>query len=77
VDKILARVRVATPSDESARRARTLGAGDFEDALQAVAAEDCAADWIVTRNIPDFAQSRVPALTPREFLQRVPLPAPS
>lgn len=75
VDKILAWARVAATSDASARRARILGSGDFEDALQAVAAETCAADWIVTRNTPDFAKSRVPALTPWDFLQKVPPPA--
>ena len=33
-----------------------------------------AADWLVTRNTGDFARSRVPVLTPSQFLQRFPLP---
>ncbi len=45
--------------------------GDFEDALQAVSAEACGADWLVTRNVADFSQSRVPALTPKDFLANV------
>lgn len=72
VDKILKWARVAPATDSGARRARNLGFGDFEDALQCVAAESCAADWIVTRNTSDFAKSTSPALTPQEFLQLVP-----
>jgi len=74
VDKILAWARVADCTDASARRARSLGFPDFEDALQAAAAEASAADWLVTRNTGDFARSRVPVLTPSQFLQRFPLP---
>ena len=72
VDKILAWARVAGGTDHDARRARHLNFGDFEDALQAVAAESCRADWIVTRNTGDFSKSIVPAVTPAEFLQQVP-----
>ena len=72
VDKILSWARVADTSDASARHARTLGFQDFEDALQASAAESCASDWIVTRNHSDFAKSNVPVVTPQEFLQRFP-----
>ncbi|MFZ4767486.1 MAG: PIN domain-containing protein [Roseimicrobium sp.] len=73
VDKILAWARIAEASDAHARQARTLGFSDFEDALQAVAATACAADWIVSRNTEDFALSAVPALTPAEFLRQFPL----
>lgn len=74
VDKILAWARVADCTDTGARRARSLGFADFEDALQAAAAEASAADWLVTRNTSDFARSRIPVLTPSQFLQRFPLP---
>lgn len=75
-DKILAWARVADCPDASARRARSLGFPDFEDALQAAAAaaEGRAADGLVTRNTSDFARSRVPVLTPSQFRQRFPLP---
>ena len=73
VDKILAWARIAEATDAHARQARTLGFSDFEDALQAVAATACKADWIVTRNTEDFALSTVPALTPAEFLRQFPL----
>lgn len=44
VDRILAWARMADCTDSGARRARALGFTDFEDALQAVAAENCASD---------------------------------
>ena len=74
VDRILAWTTVATVGDAEARQARRLGFSDFEDALQAVAAEGCQADWIITRNTSDFSNSPVPAITPAEFLARFPLP---
>lgn len=70
VDKILSWARVAEAGDGHARKARGLGFGDFEDALQAVSAEACTADCIVTRNTSDFVRSTVAALTPQQFLER-------
>lgn len=44
---------------------------DFEDCLQAECAADCRADYIVTRNVDDFANSKVRAITPEELLKLV------
>lgn len=52
-------------------RAAALGWDDFEDALQSVTAERIHADCIVTRNVRDFAKSRVLAFTPAELLARI------
>ena len=70
IDRILAWARVADATDAQARRARALGFGDFEDALQAASAESCAADWIVTRNTGDFSRSAVRAISPGDFLRQ-------
>ncbi|MHC6203640.1 PIN domain-containing protein [Breznakiellaceae bacterium SP9] len=43
---------------------------DFEDAVVAAVAKRECADFIVTRNIKDFAASAVPAVTPEEFLKK-------
>ena len=43
---------------------------DFEDCLQSLCAADFHADYIVTRNPKDFAQSAIPTLTPGEFSSR-------
>ncbi len=44
---------------------------DFEEALQAAAAERIHADYIITRNVRDYNQSRILALTPAEYLNRI------
>ncbi len=51
-------------------RAAEMCWADFEDALQSVTAERIHAHYILTRNIRDFRQSKVMALTPAEFLAR-------
>ena len=43
---------------------------DYEDAVQSATARRVHADCIITRNIRDYLQSKVPAYTPSEFLQR-------
>ena len=40
---------------------------DFEDCLQMQCAKSFRADYIVTRNVKDFAASEVPAVTPEDF----------
>ena len=54
-----------TASDLS--KAAALKLENYEDAIQSVTAERVRADYIVTRNVRDFARSRVPARTPAEI----------
>jgi len=68
LEGFLQNVSVATVGDSDARRSFTLGFTDLEDALQAVSAEACRADCIITRNSSDFVKSPVPILTPAIFL---------
>lgn len=42
---------------------------DFEDCLQAECAAACHADYIVTRNVEDFADGKVKAITPEELIK--------
>lgn len=44
---------------------------DFEDAVQSATAEQVQADYIITRNVRDFANSKVIAFTPAELLARI------
>ena len=44
------------------------GMTDFEDAVQAMAADIAGLDFIVTRNIRDFRNSPVPFVSPEELL---------
>ena len=52
-------------------KAAKVGFNDYEDALQSVCALWIKADYIITRNIKDFAKSKVTAIKPSEFLERV------
>lgn len=65
---LLAWTRVAETTQHDALRALSLPMRDFEDALQAVAAQACGATYLITRNGRDFVQSPVPVLSPEQFL---------
>lgn len=52
-------------------RAAELGWEDFEDGIQCATAERVHAEYILTRNVRDFRESKIPALTPSEFLRRL------
>lgn len=44
---------------------------DFEDALIATCSEKIKADFIITRDKKGFMKSKVPALNPEEFFERL------
>ena len=44
---------------------------NYEDAIQAATAERIGADYIVTRNVRDYKQSKVIAFTPGELIARL------
>lgn len=44
---------------------------DFEDCLQDECAKEVSADFIVTRNLGDFQNSQIKAVTPQKFLEIV------
>lgn len=69
--KLLEFVEVAQVGDREARQALQLQMPDIEDAFQAAAAVAWSADFIVTRNLPDYKRSPVPALSPKDFLGRL------
>lgn len=44
---------------------------DYEDAVQSICAARIKADYIVTRNLKDYRNSKVPAIKPSELLERL------
>jgi predicted nucleic acid-binding protein len=64
VRELLELVEVVAVDGALLRRAMTSGLLDFEDAVQAAAAEACGARCIATRNLRDFAAATVPAMLP-------------
>jgi predicted nucleic acid-binding protein len=71
IDAILEVFQVAAGETSAVRHARTLALPDFEDALQAVAAQTCKAEAIITRNLRDFKKSPVKAISPKQFAKLV------
>ena len=61
-------LRVASVTDEVINTALKSDMVDFEDAVTSAAADASGAEAIVTRNGSDFAKSRVPVLSPNQFL---------
>ena len=65
-------VDVAETDTESIQYAIQLPMTDFEDAMQVAAAQAWNAQFIVTRNIRDYEQSPIPAMTPQQSLEKLP-----
>lgn len=55
-------------------RARTLPGGDFEDNVGMACAEAAHLDFIITRDVRDFQQSPVKAITPQDFASYLSMP---
>ena len=67
--KLIEAVSVAAVVEENVHRALNLEWDDFEDAIQYTVGENLSADYIITRNPRDFADSIIPILTPEQFLR--------
>ena len=52
-------------------KAADMNFSDYEDAVQSVCAARIKADYIVTRNVKDYKNSVVPAVTPAELFARM------
>ena len=53
------------------QQAASMQWNDYEDAIQSATAQRIHADFIITRNIKDFAKSKILAFTPAELLARI------
>ncbi len=68
VDWLLIHFEIISESAAIFKHARELVFADFEDAAIASAAEAAQCDYIVTRNVVDFTNSPIPAITPADLL---------
>jgi predicted nucleic acid-binding protein len=59
----------ATVTDIAIYQALELEWDDFEDSVQYIVGEGLSVDYIVTRNIQDFASASTVAVTPEQFIQ--------
>lgn len=71
VEKLLLIFTIADLTAKDISRAAKMRLSDYEDALQICCASRIKAQYIVTRNVKDFAGSPIVALKPSEFLDRI------
>ena len=69
LQKLMVIFSVVDLKAEDIARAAWLPLRDYEDAVQATCAARIKADYIITRNLKDFAGSQVPVLSPSDFLK--------
>lgn len=71
IQQIMMIFEVADLKTSDLKNAAEMLSSDYEDAVQMCCASRIKADYIVTRNIRDFKESKVPALKPSELLERM------
>ena len=62
---------VADLKADDLKKAADMNFKDYEDAVQSACASRIRAEYIITRNSRDFKESKVAAIKPAEFLQRI------
>ena len=72
LDWLLDSFEVVPADAQVFRQAKALGMDDYEDAVVAASAELSKCDFIVTRNVYDFAKAKVPVVNATEFLASFP-----
>lgn len=71
IENNLSFLQLVSITPEDAHKALTARWSDFEDCLVARCAEKIKADYIITRNVKDFEDSSVEAITPEELFSRL------
>ena len=71
IAKLIELFEIESTTESDCKAALRSEMSDFEDAAMSAAARRIGADFIVTRNVKDFANSPVPAIMPDELLGRL------
>ena len=71
IEKLQLVFTVADLKADDIKKALSMNFKDLEDALQSACASRIKADYIITRNIRDFVNSKVTAIKPTELLERI------
>ena len=71
IRQLLLQVEVTAISHEILLRAFDVGFLDYEDAVQYACAEADGVEAIVTRNVDDYKNAKLPVFTPNDFLQHL------
>ena len=68
---LLKTIHIASVTEGGIHEALDLNWDDFEDSVQYVAGKGISADYIVTRNPKDFADSQIEVILPEKFLDKI------
>jgi len=68
---LLSVFKPATVTDNHIYQALNLDWDDFEDSVQYVVGEGFSANYIITRNIDDYASGSISVVTPEQFIKIV------
>ena len=71
LDSLMLKFSVADLKADDLKKAADMRFKDYEDAIQSACATRIKANYIVTRNIKDFSESKVTAIKPAELLDRI------
>lgn len=71
IKEILKTVHIAAVTESNIHEALDLKWDDFEDSVQYIAGQNILAEYIITRNPKDYADSQIKAILPGEFLSRI------
>ena len=71
VERMAGFLTVASVDHQSLLDALLLPMTDFEDAMQVAAAQGAGVEYIITRNIQDFANSPITPITPEQALREL------
>lgn len=71
LDSLMLIFSVADLKADDLKKAADMRFKDYEDAIQSACATRIKANYIVTRNMKDFSESKVTAIKPAELLDRI------
>ena len=71
LDSLMLIFSVADLKADDLKKAADMRFKDYEDAIQSACATRIKANYIVTRNMKDFSESKVTAINPAELLDRI------
>lgn len=68
ITSLLRFIKIAPVDQSTIEQALNLDFQDFEDAVQMIAAVQCRADFLITRNVKDYQPSLLPVMKPADFI---------
>jgi len=69
--KLLSLVQICDTSADDVKTARTYSIVDFEDAVLTATAVREKADYIISRNVKDFANFNIKAISPTDYISMI------